>query len=332
MSRVLKVSQGDYRIQVQGGGNIILDTGDSTGVVTVTGNLDVKGVTTTVESNNTTIQDNVLQLNVRTNSDPDYSSAGISSLLGGTAGIEILRGTAPAARLVFQEGTTHYDSTSNTNVSGTFVLETRDVSTNSVALSGLQLRTITTDGTADLIFDLQNQNSVIRIANSTDYHLSMMDDNDIPNKKYVNTYVAAVGGVASVDTMHYPLTTTPYATIINTTSSTIDFIIGPTGTTPTAQVSSSGFAVNNILIAGDTITDTSLNNLTLTSASNKINIDAVLSLQNQSVTPGAVSGFNQLYTRTTEGAGRTGIFFVNNTPNADELVSKNRSLLFSILF
>jgi len=41
MSRILKVSQSDYRLQVQSGGSIVLDTGTSTGTVIITGNLDV---------------------------------------------------------------------------------------------------------------------------------------------------------------------------------------------------------------------------------------------------------------------------------------------------
>ena len=60
-------------------------------------------------------------------------------------------------------------------------------------------------------------------------------------------------------------------------------------------------------------------------------------MYNQAGTPTSVSGATKLYSKSTEGAGRTGIYFVNNVTygglayNRDELVSKNRAVLLSIL-
>ena len=67
MSRITRVD-GDYRIQVSNGGNIILDTSNSAisssiGSVTIYGNLDVIGAVSYIESTNTEIKDNILQLN-----------------------------------------------------------------------------------------------------------------------------------------------------------------------------------------------------------------------------------------------------------------------------
>ena len=50
MSRIVKVSENNYKLQVQTGGVITLDTGNQTGRVVVTGDLAVLGNTTTVES------------------------------------------------------------------------------------------------------------------------------------------------------------------------------------------------------------------------------------------------------------------------------------------
>ena len=55
MSRVLKVSNSDYRIKVKDSGSITLDTGLSLGTVYVTGDLVVKGNTTTINTSQTTI-------------------------------------------------------------------------------------------------------------------------------------------------------------------------------------------------------------------------------------------------------------------------------------
>jgi hypothetical protein len=62
MSQVLQTNC-DYKIKTQSGGTITLDTSPvagSNGTVRITGNLDVIGKTTTVESSNTSIKDNII--------------------------------------------------------------------------------------------------------------------------------------------------------------------------------------------------------------------------------------------------------------------------------
>ena len=51
MSKFFRVDGGDYKITVQNGGQIILDTGSEEGTVVITGDLRVEGVTTTVVFN-----------------------------------------------------------------------------------------------------------------------------------------------------------------------------------------------------------------------------------------------------------------------------------------
>jgi hypothetical protein len=62
MSRIVKVSNGDYHVQVVGGGNAIYDL-TSPGQFIINGNLDVKGTTTTIESANLNVGLNLFQLN-----------------------------------------------------------------------------------------------------------------------------------------------------------------------------------------------------------------------------------------------------------------------------
>jgi hypothetical protein len=325
MSRILKVSQGDYRLQVQTGGNIILDTGSAAGTVTITGNLDVLGTQTIVESTNSYINDNIIQLNYNPNN--PYNGDGISSTLGYQAGIEIGRGSRDWAEFVFSEQVNHYDTLLNSSVVGTFQVKTRNNATTSTALSGIQLRTIATDGTADLAFDLGNGVPVMKIVNSTNYEARVTDPNHIPNKKFVNDYVSATSGVANVTLIHYPLVGT-YSSSVECTNTTINLAVG---LQLRAQISSSGVAIDQLTFASDTISNSGLNNLVLTATNNNVEINAVMNLDNQASDPSAISGKTKLYTKSSEGAGRTGIYFVNNTPNADELVSKNRAVLLSIL-
>lgn len=78
--------------------------------VTIDGNLTVTGTTTAVESANTTITDNIIVLN------QDEVGAGVTL---GTAGIEIDRGTADDAQLVWEEVTDTWQLKVGTTVTAT---------------------------------------------------------------------------------------------------------------------------------------------------------------------------------------------------------------------
>lgn len=335
MSRVLKVSNGDYRIQVQSGGNIYLDTGTNAGLVTITGNLDVKGTTTTVESTNTTVADNIIQLNY------GATGSGISSALGYQSGIEIERGSAPSAQILFSEQIFHYDTSINEEVQGTFVLQTRNTSTNSTALSGLSLRTITNDGVSDLGFDLQSSSTaVLKVVNSPNYSSLISNVNDIATLGFIQTYIASTWsalnpgaqGTATVSTVQFPVTSpiSSADTSIATTATTIDFTIGGS---LEVQISSAGLSAGNVVISGNTIQDTSgSSTLTIQANNGNVSINSVLGLTNQS-TPGAISGTTKIYSSSTVGPGGSGVYFTSTTvaPVPDELISRHKAVLYSIL-
>lgn len=325
MSKILKVSQSDYRVQVQSGGKIFLDVGTTgnmlaRGTVIITGNLDVQGTTTTVESTTTTIADGIITLN------KGQSGAGISALPNNyQAGIEIDRGTLPKAKLVFDESVQHYDPLVSTSVNGTWVLQTDDG-----ALSGLQLASIGTSALSDFYFDMNNSNRILKVVNSPNYATFVIDDNDIPNKRYVNDYVAATGGTADVDNFHY--LAIPSQTFGQAYSNYISFTVMSDIRT---SITTTGLNVDSINLFGDTIKNSSVgNNLKLTANNSIVEVNALLQLDDTGLSPTAVSGATTLYTvdsNTTPAPGKTGIYFTN-LGNSDELVAKNRALLFSILF
>ena len=323
MSRVLKVSESDYRLQVKSGGNIVLDTGSAVGLVTITGNLDVKGTTTTVESTNTTVKDNILLLNA------GQTGNGISSTLDYQAGIQIDRGNLSDAQFVFDESVEHWDPTANAGagayVPGTFIFKTADG-----ALSGLSVAAISNDGTTNITFDLQNSNKILSIANSTDYYSRVTHDDDIPNRKFVTNYVYAVDGSAVTDRIYYPVTANygEEDAKVQAFTDRLEFLVGQTLKT---TISSAGVTVNNIVISGDTIDNTSASNLVLTANSQVVEIDATLALDNRVSAPATTSGKTKIYSMATAGPGKTGLFLKNST-TSDEFISKNRAVLFSILF
>jgi hypothetical protein len=319
MSKILKVSNGDYRLQVQNAGNIILDTGNAVGTVTITGNLDVKGVQTTVESSTTTVADNILSLNV------GQTGNGISGTLGYQAGIEIKRGNYQTAQFVFKENVQHYNPVTSTEVNGTFVLKTIDG-----ALSGLQTNSITTDGTTNLVFDLQGGTSILSIVNSTNYESRVTHPNDIPNRKFITDYVSASSGVANVDRIYFPLGGT-FGTSQSSIQATNGVLSFNANQVTIAQISAGGLTIGNLNVSGDTLTNTGSNNLILAANNNQIEVAGVMNLDHQASAPAGVSGVNRVYSSNTQGTGSTGLYFTNTKTNG-ELISSKKALLYAILF
>jgi hypothetical protein len=321
MSKILKVSQSNYRLQTQSGGTITLDTGTATGTVIVTGNLNVKGVTTTVESTNTTVVDNILQLNF------GQSGNGISSALNYQAGIEIVRGAYSNAQILFNEQLTYYSSLTSTNTSGTFVLKTADA-----ALKGLRVATIGNDGTTDFVIDMQSGSRAILVGNSPNYDTYVSNDNHLVTRKWTTSYVAATGGMAIVDKLYFAsggtYTSSTSPTLVQAYASNIQFSINQI---LKATISTTGLLVNNVNINSDTISNTT-NNLVLTATTNNVEVSAVLNMNDQITTPTSTAGKTKVYSSATIGPGRSGVYFTNNTiTTADELISRNRAVLLSIL-
>lgn len=330
MSRVVKINHGDYAVQTQSGGSILLDVGgvDSGGEVKVNGNLIVTGNQTTINTTNTTVEDNIIVLN----SGEDPTHAGVSL---GSSGIEIERGSATNAQLIWSESIPHYDPILSQTVNGTFVLKLKDSN-----LSGLQVSTIVV-GNTNLVFDMRNTNSVLSLVNTTNYEQRVLNTNDIPNKKFITDYVAATGGTADVSHIQYPASApigTEQTSVVAGAAS-VDVSVNQV---LKARISAVGVQVNNVLIAGDSVKDVGSNNLELRATNNGVEVKAVLNLDAVETLTGAydvtnAAGLTKIYASQTEGPGRTGLYFVNNTAygsnsyNSDELVSKNRAVLLSIL-
>lgn len=316
MSRVVKVDKGDYIIQTQNGGDIYMDVG-TTGTLTVSGNLTVIGTSSQISTQNLTVTDNIILVN------QGETGNGVSL---GVAGIEVDRGTADHSQFLWSESVSHYDPIAAQNVSGSFVARIKNGNATAIQVSTV------VSGLSNLIFDLQNTPYVLSIANSVNYEQRVLSSNDIPNRKFVTDYVSASGGTANVTNIHYPLTGTQNSSV-TCSNTTIDFVVG---TDLKTRVSAAGLAVNNVLLAGNVVTNTSGNNLKLTATNNGVEVGAVLSLDNIETLSGSydvsvVSGSTKIYASATAGPGKTGVYFANST-TTDELISKNRAVLYSILF
>jgi hypothetical protein len=330
MSKILKVSENNYRLQVQPGGIITLDTGTSPGKVVITGDLEVRGDTTYINVSDMQVEDNIILLN------KGQTGNGISSSLGYQSGIEIERGDYSNAKMVFDETVTHYNQITELSDPGTFVFRFADNT-----LAGIQVSGVAAGSGSDLNLDMQGEPVVAKIVNAdpSSYSLRVTagSGNAIPNKQFIYDYITSsvvVSGQADVDRIYkgHGLPVTIDTEILATTSSLIFYVGGVTGSNQRAIITSSGLSVDDINFYNHTITNTGVSNLIITSASsNEVEIDSVLDLTDQTAPVAVTPNKTKIYSQATAGPGKTGLFF-KNTTTADELVAKNRALLFSMLF
>lgn len=319
MSKVVRVENGDYKIITKQNGTILLDTGgggypdapNETGEVIITGNLTVLGSTTTVDSEDLSIRDNIIFLN------KDETGSGVTLV---NSGISIERGTQANVSLFFNETTDTFrfiDDLGN--------------------LIPLQTNSLTT-GTGDLtIFTGTTGGGVISVSGVPNYESRITDDDDIPNRKFVTDYVLASGGVAIVDrfyayagTSYLDTGARAYDTGAGDGSSRISFEVDGT---EIAQFNNTGLGFNRLLISENTISSTDSNDdLELyTSGTGSIFLDAPLSLANQPSAPSASVGQTKIYSSNTVGTGGTGINFINPSASG-ELISSKKALLYALLF
>ena len=163
MSKILNVNTGNYVARVSSGNTITLDTGTQAGTVVVTGDLQINGTQTTVNSQTLDLVDNIITLNKGEN------GAGVTE---NTAGIQIDRGTASDAFMVFDEQTSFNDPVTQTVKAGTFVFKTADN-----AIIGLRTNAITTGG-GDLYL-INSGTGVISVSGTNNYETQITDDDDL---------------------------------------------------------------------------------------------------------------------------------------------------------
>ncbi len=331
MSRIVKVSENNYKLQVQTGGVITLDTGNQLGTVVVTGDLTVLGNTTTVESETLNVKDNIIYLN------SGETGAGVTLQ---TSGIQIDRGSSLDALMVFDETVNHYNPTLASTTFGTFVFKLtnglmRGIKTNSISTGGANLGLINS-GTG-----------VVTVTGTTNYHDQVQNGGDpdvLVTRGWVTRYVNSSGypnGVAIVDRLYRSDTgLQAYDTSLDGGTSNIklkfDNVVKATWTATTFNINADIDVNGKTLISNNTISaQTAGDNLRLVPAAGKnIEVDSPLQLNIQT-DPSAESGHVKLYSKspgTNYGTpGKTGLYFVN-TLTQDELIAKNRSLLWSMLF
>lgn len=301
------------------------------GNVVVIGNLEVQGTTTTVDSTTLTVADNIIVLT------KDNISAGIPSSLGYQSGIEVERGSLQNSKLVFDEQIAW--TLGGTSGQGTWTF-----------LKGTDLLPIKTPGiVAGGNLYVSTGNGVISVTGTTDYEEkvfgytggtingTVIDDDAVPNAKAVADYATYViqnsfqAAIAEGDTKAEVYD-------FSVTGSESNFNIAVDG------ISNTNFYPNRVEFPSVKIQENEISTLDSNkdlilsaSGTGSVKVKDVLSLttplydDDLSNDPSAPADGIKVYSKT-QAQGQTGLYFVNSNNKSGELVSKNRALLFGMLF
>lgn len=322
MSKYVRVNDTDYKVTVNTGGTITLDTGTNapvapanwTGGVIITGDLLVMGETTTVETTNLAVEDNIIVIN------KNETGAGVTE---GTAGIQVDRGTQPDAQFLFDENQQWLDTQTGQTRLGGYTFRTDDG-----LLVGIRTNSITTNG--NNLNLIGSGYAVLSVSGTIDYEANINDDDDIPNVRWVDDFV--------VD--YFTNNPPEFIQKGDSVLRIYDSLFGPEtvlqlklDNTISAEFRPARFDTQGIRLASGTIsTTTSGVDLTLTAlGTGNVVIDDTLKLKIVAAAPAAAVDGVRIYANT-QGYGGTGVYFVNTKSTKDEFVSRRKAIAYSMIF
>lgn len=350
MGQFLRVN-GDYNIRAGDGAKITLDTGPvaSGGSVRVTGNLVVEGDTFNISTTNLTIEDNIISLNT------GEVGPGVSLVY---SGIEIERGntssTSPQnnASFLYDESTDSW-ILAHGSAPGPFNFDA----------SSLRLKQILTNSTTDSgdLTLIGTGTGVIKVFGTVNYEDQVTHDDDIPNKKFVddailNNPTFQIVAPQSQDTkvviadkeitpntsgtagsLAYFTATTTHSTYGESAVSIIvdNALVGQfyTNRFETGDLEIGGGADRNEITSRASITNENI--YIRTQGTGKLQTNYAMQFEKIGTVPSYVSD-NVLLYAATPGIGTSGVYFVNDSAEVvkqnGELISKNKALVFSMLF
>lgn len=334
---VLKVP-GSYILDAKNG-NITLNvtniSAQHTGTVTIIGNLDVIGQTTQIESLDSRLKDNIIVLN----------SGEVNSYVTlGRSGLLIARGnsdTLPNAATLFYNDIDYW-SVSSAATRGVFEFDSAQAGS-AIRVNAIRINQSNGNTTLNILGD-DNPRGMINVKGTDNYASRVLDDDDIPNKKYVdsalyfgtdiakrlqvgNTFLRIADNSLTPTDPYFGPSTKIWAAL--NTSTNVVFRLE--GTVAEIQ----GITIDDYVVSVNTpATDLVLQVQTGTnvvSGTASVAIDSPMKLKEYpyGVIPEAFN--TTIYNSGTPGGGGTGLYYVN-TDNSDELVSRRKAIIYGIIF
>lgn len=343
MGQFLQVN-GDYNIKSVEGGKITFDTGPaaSGGQVLITGNLVVAGTQTTVQATDLDVNDNIITLNA------GETGAGVTLLY---SGIEIDRGSLTNASLL-------YDETADTWLIANGSAPSLNYDDSNIRLRRIYTNPSTDDGDLTLI---GSGTGVVKVFGTINYEDQVTADDDIPNKRYVDdaiqnqpTFQIVAPQTQDTRVVISDKEVTPN---IGSQPGSLEYLTATTGKSTFGE-SAVSVIVDNSLIAqfftnrlevGDLEFGGGLDRNEITSKSSitnenivirtqgtgKLQTNYALQLEKLASSPAYVANNTVIY-GAQPSIGTSGVWFVNDSAEISkqngELISKNKALVFSMIF
>lgn len=335
MSKNVIVTDGNYKITVPDNNSIVLDTGEAVGTVEITGNLLVKGTQTTVNSATLEIDDNIIVVNK--NEGPD----GVQET---TAGLRVDRGgqTYEDVQFVYDESISWNDPQTQTTSQGP-----KGGGPKGPNFGGFAVSSASGDILSLRVANINNNNAIyfqpggagtLRIIRAG-YKALLTDNNDIPNKEYVDYEInqAVIGAnipkIGQGDT-EVIITDTGVGKIEFKVDSTLLGLWKKGGNnTGHLEIYNGTTDIGSIRIEDDTISGLNSNqdlNL-IAPGTGSVRINDSMIIENMVSDPPKDNTGVKLYAKTPGGGG-TGLNFVNTNDSRGEVISTNRALLFGLIF
>jgi hypothetical protein len=353
MGQYLKIN-GDYNIKTAEGGSIVLDTGPGVGNTRITGNLIVEGSSVNVSTENLIVADNIIVLN---NGEIGniYDPGSLAFEQGGVtlrfSGLQVDRGPSLSpASFVFDE----FDNSWSIAIGQSGLYNFAD--------SNLKVRTILTNSSTDDgdLTLIGSGTGVVKVSGTDNYRLQVTDPDDIPNKDYVDfsilnnpTFQILSDRTTSVSRViiadkdldtNPPDPSIPGSTayfenetgLLSFGESSISIIVDEL---LSAQFFPNRAVIQEIEFVDNEITNSNSNsNIILkTNGTGKVETRYAIQLNNIGSDPNTAPGVPASISEASiiysdqPGVGTTGLYFVN-TVKRDEMISKNKALVFSMLF
>ena len=363
MARYSKID-GDYILAVTDGGEIKLDVGPnaSGGTVRITGDLVVEGETTTIETTELKIEDRIIKLN--------QTTAAIAAVPGRVAGLEVYRGSSDEVYFVFDEDVEN--GPGNLLGYGAWAARKTVPGTSGSTLLGVQTHSIDTKGASLYLINqgsggivtvegcVDYQENIFPYVtpggNDINVNSAISKPDGLVNAQAVADYTQSFFQGRFQDKIQEGTTTTSSVEVFDLevagaldpadpgyrAESQIEFEIDGS---VVSRFFGTKVQLQHIEIDDTTISTTSANDLVIKApGTNSVRIDDILHLTPGPFDNDANLGVDADTTKPdyptagikvyadTESVGGTGLHFVNSNNKADEVISRNRAILYSMIF